>query len=136
MTTFHGLAQTSYFKVNDLNAFRQSIKNQEVRIKHHSQHPEYIALISQSPQGWHNDLELTDRIIEHIDPEHVAVLTLIGIHHNPEYLYGESYTLDHEGVIDCIRLSEIYEMIPSNYHTLANDSSQLPPNQEQPHAHA
>jgi hypothetical protein len=120
MANYYGYARTSYFEVNDLEAFRAAVEPLEVEVVVEDGHPERVALLSNEDGGWPdqywNEAEQTDvevdlvsLVADHLADGWVAVFMEVG-HEKLRYLFGIAVAVNASGEVRKVDLTDIYRL--------------------------
>ena len=121
MANFYGTARTNYFKVKDVDAFKEWVSN----------FPSLTLIENNGLFGFYDsdgfpssywdeelddyaDIDLMAEVAEHLTEDSVAIFMEVGAE-KVRYLSGWAAAVNHEGVVEYINLDSIYELAEKRF---------------------
>lgn len=118
MANWYGQARSNYFKVKDIEAFKEALSPVEIEVSYSPENDNCMIMSNDEYGGWPSqyydedigdsvDFELTTIVAQHLVEGQVCVLIETGAE-KLRYLSGHSVAFDHSGETVYVSLDDIY----------------------------
>jgi hypothetical protein len=118
MANWYGQARSNYFKVKDIEAFKEALSPVEIEVSYSPENDNCMIMSTDEYGGWPSqyydedkddsvDFELTTIVAQHLVEGQVCVLIETGAE-KLRYLSGHSVAFDHSGETVYVSLDDIY----------------------------